>query len=55
MTTDYPETVVEEPFYEGLDLFWLNFTEEGDVWVCLEHPTNGTYYLTVPQEYLIFE
>lgn len=54
MTTDYPETVVDAPFYEGLELYWLNFTEAGDLWVCLDHPTDRTYYLTIPQEYIIF-
>lgn len=54
MVTAYPETEVT-PFYEGLDLFWLSFTEEGDLWVCLEHPSNGTYYITVPQQSIIFE
>ena len=55
MTTDYPETVVETPFYEGLELHWLNFTETGDLWVCLDHPDDRTYYITIPQEYILFE
>lgn len=55
MVTSYPETEVT-PFYEGLDLFWLNFTDTGDLWVCLETPdSTECYYLTIPQQYIIFE